>query len=282
MVDNNINQGNKRISPPFFLGIGAPKCGSTWLQHLLDSHPQIFIPKERNEIHYFDRYIQNKGVDWYLNFFSSASDKMLSGEITPHYLYINNPSEVKSLGVEKLLLIIRNPIDRVISHYKFRIRVDNYKGDFSNFIKDYPESIEWGFYSKYINNWLSFYSKKDLCIFVFEDAVKNVEETKKKLGDFLEIDSSLFPEKSGERKINEGFVPKFPTLYNSILKVSTFFLKKDLYVIRNKAKKIIKKTLSKKSDTSAIVITQKDREMLEAIYADELKKMRENYDVFFT
>ncbi|MDZ7753987.1 MAG: sulfotransferase [Gammaproteobacteria bacterium] len=37
-----------------FLGIGAPKAGTTWLWKQLNSHPQIWLPP-RKEIHYFDR-----------------------------------------------------------------------------------------------------------------------------------------------------------------------------------------------------------------------------------
>jgi hypothetical protein len=37
---------------PTFLGIGAPKCGTTWLAECLREHPQVFVP-EVKEVVYF-------------------------------------------------------------------------------------------------------------------------------------------------------------------------------------------------------------------------------------
>jgi len=39
---------------PTFLGIGAPKTGTTWLYAQLRRHPQIWLPPAK-ELHYFDR-----------------------------------------------------------------------------------------------------------------------------------------------------------------------------------------------------------------------------------
>lgn len=39
---------------PHFLGIGAPKAGTTWLYENLRQHPQVWLPPLK-EIHYFDR-----------------------------------------------------------------------------------------------------------------------------------------------------------------------------------------------------------------------------------
>jgi hypothetical protein len=39
--------------PPNFLIIGAQKAGTTWLFQNLQSHPEIWLPAEK-EIHFFD------------------------------------------------------------------------------------------------------------------------------------------------------------------------------------------------------------------------------------
>lgn len=45
---------------PDFLVIGAQKAGTTWLYHNLRTHPQIWMPKEK-ELHYFDEKIKLEG-----------------------------------------------------------------------------------------------------------------------------------------------------------------------------------------------------------------------------
>jgi hypothetical protein len=45
----------KRLTLPDFLGIGAPRAGTTWLDRNLRAHPDLYLP-DRKELHYFDRY----------------------------------------------------------------------------------------------------------------------------------------------------------------------------------------------------------------------------------
>jgi len=40
------------IALPHFVGIGAPRCGTTWVFKMLRLHPQVWIPWK--ELHYFD------------------------------------------------------------------------------------------------------------------------------------------------------------------------------------------------------------------------------------
>ena len=47
-----MNLDTKRIGP-HFLGIGAPRCGTTWLHKMLSKHPGIWMPPIK-ELHYFD------------------------------------------------------------------------------------------------------------------------------------------------------------------------------------------------------------------------------------
>ena len=57
------------MSLPTFLVIGAARAGSTWLHHLLDSHPDVYVPGRRKEIAYFDKLYTAKTRDCYGKFF---------------------------------------------------------------------------------------------------------------------------------------------------------------------------------------------------------------------
>ena len=53
---------------PTFLGIGAPRAGTTWLNTLLSSHPDVYMPTRREEVRFFDRDY-DFGLGWYESFF---------------------------------------------------------------------------------------------------------------------------------------------------------------------------------------------------------------------
>ena len=106
---------------PNFFCIGAQKCGTTSLFNLLVEHEDIFLPSVKED-HFFDvdeRF--NKGLDWYLDqYFKDANNEKIVGSITPDYLFFNKcPKRIFNLlGKDiKLIIILRNPVDRAYSHY---------------------------------------------------------------------------------------------------------------------------------------------------------------------
>lgn len=48
------------VTGPTFLGIGAPKCGTTWLYAKLQAHPDVWLAPKK-ELHYFDRSAEYAG-----------------------------------------------------------------------------------------------------------------------------------------------------------------------------------------------------------------------------
>lgn len=108
---------------PNFLGIGAQKCGTTTLHQILNLQEKIFLPREK-ELHYFTKYY-DKPLSWYNEFFKAGRDKEVKGEITPYYLYHESAAQriAKDLPNVKLIILLRNPIERTISQYNHSRRL---------------------------------------------------------------------------------------------------------------------------------------------------------------
>lgn len=109
---------------PDFLIIGAQKCGTTSLYVYLTQHPQI-LPAAQKELHFFDfNYAQ--GIDWYLSQFpAKINEKItLTGESSPYYIFHpHTPQRVKQLFPNiKLIVLLRNPVERTWSHYHHEVR----------------------------------------------------------------------------------------------------------------------------------------------------------------
>ena len=217
---------------PTFSCIGGPKCGSSWLHALLESHPDVFIPKELKELHYFDEKF-DRGAQWYAKFFDAMTTEQISGDITPHYLYADPKRIFDFKTIEKLIIIYRDPVDRIVSHYKFRIRLDNYSGSIEDFLRDYPQAVEWSRYGKHLNNYLRFFRRDQFLILKFEHATQNIEETRQQLAEFLNLDLSLFPEDSGKQVVNAAFNPKNRKLYRFAKSAAKWMGDRGLYRIRN-------------------------------------------------
>ena len=102
---------------PTFLIIGAQRSGTTTLARRLGEHPQVFMAP-RKELEFFDQHF-DKGLEWYSSFFATAKDEIQLGEASPSYLYepiaIRRIAEV--LPDVRLVVTLRNPVDRAYSHY---------------------------------------------------------------------------------------------------------------------------------------------------------------------
>jgi hypothetical protein len=110
---------------PGVLIIGAQRSGTTSLFNYLVQHPDV-LPPLRKEIHYFDLHY-GRGVNWYRGHFP-YSNRLRHGTVTldasPYYLaHPLVPQRVAELLPEaKLVALLRNPVDRALSHYQHEIR----------------------------------------------------------------------------------------------------------------------------------------------------------------
>ena len=114
---------------PDFLIIGAQKCGTTSLYQYLIQHPNI-LPAATKEVHFFDLQYA-RGIDWYLQQFPDRAEsnckkpRYQTGEASPYYFFHPLvPERVhRHFPQVKLIVLLRNPVDRAISHYYHEVRL---------------------------------------------------------------------------------------------------------------------------------------------------------------
>jgi len=105
--------------PNFFI-IGAPKCGTTTLNNILRSHPQIFVPLSFEPQFFCSDFpeIIDYTMETYLDLFKDADDSHLAvGEKSTIYLY--SETAVKNIldfdPDARLIVMLRNPVDLIYS-----------------------------------------------------------------------------------------------------------------------------------------------------------------------
>jgi len=197
---------------PDFIGIGAQRAGTTRLYEFFKQHPEICMPRHRKEVHYFDRYY-NKGERWYRSLFDNCKGKT-TGEITPAYIYDERCAERihKVRPDVKLIAVLRNPVERAYSQFKFTVREKKYSGSFSYFIGSYEDAVKRGLYYEQISRYLGYFPKESLKILLFEDMVANPVKQLSEVFAFLGVDTSFTPVHT-EQKVNPSEIPRFHGLY---------------------------------------------------------------------
>lgn len=105
--------------PDFFI-VGAPKCGTTALHEYLSTHPEIFLPEEK-EIYYFGKDLiflsKRKSLDEYHNLYSHCPSSLKKGDTTATNLVSEEAAkEIYALNPDaKIIIMLRNPVDMIES-----------------------------------------------------------------------------------------------------------------------------------------------------------------------
>lgn len=218
---------NSTLSPgyPDFLIVGQQKCGTTSLYSYLIKHPQI-LPALKKEIHFWNENA-NLGRDWYLSHFPaiSSGSGYITGEASATYLDTAHisPEIAKILPDIKIIVLLRNPVDRTISHYHMRSRDRNESASmqeavFSGIVARDNDSGEkpvgskrdnrylaGSRYVELLRQWMSVIPREQFLVLRSEDLFINPMEVVNRTFDFLGVEPH---ELSNYRKSNSGsYVP---------------------------------------------------------------------------
>ena len=180
---------------PQFIIIGAPKCGTSWLQGALGQHPNVIVVPD--EIEYFSSNIDKHPLEWYSALFedrirelsTQKSTPFLVGEKSARYCSVP-PGRVefihRLLPEVRLVLMVRDPVSRHWAHakqYFSKPRVAEREG---GDVLTAPRERVLGFFRRtrilgefaaMIDNWTSWYRPEQLLIVSQEYASANPRPT---------------------------------------------------------------------------------------------------------
>lgn len=201
-----------------FCIIGAQKSATTTIFKWLNEHPELALPASK-EAPFFSKdelYSQGWDVCFQQNF-QKAQDGSKYGTASPQYFGIKKvPARMHELFPEiKLIIVLRNPVDRAYSHYQMEIRADRETRSFSEAIDDLlqPEQIElsrnadlgvvkayvsFGEYGFLTQRWLEYFDLDKFLILTMNEIEKTPKDAFSKICAFLEVDDTIMPSSLGK------------------------------------------------------------------------------------
>lgn len=165
------------------------------------------------EVHFFDKgYNYEKGPSWYRQFFNGVQGETAIGEKTPDYYWTNREGAeghlphvhrniYDLLPDARLILVLRNPVDRAISAVNHLVRTrrvspqysidDLLVGEHRHLVEDHGV-IDYGRYHQHIQAYLTCFDPEQLLILIFEeDIVESPRKGLNTVSSFLDIDPSF-------------------------------------------------------------------------------------------
>ncbi|MCA0931070.1 sulfotransferase domain-containing protein [Lutimonas saemankumensis] len=189
--------------------VGAHKSGTTSLKNYLNEHPDILGHVQRDMKFFMNEEEYSKGFeaifDKYMNVGDVDNAKCIVAKDAGTYLLESNLKRIKDHNHEcKIVFLIRNPVNRAYSHYKFELGKGYYHDlDFERILKfeDYSESegkffnhvLKLGKYSVHYKTMLELFDKTNIKVILFEDLKENPEKVCKDIFSWIGVDSSFEP-----------------------------------------------------------------------------------------
>lgn len=178
--------------------VGCSRCGTTWVDKALREHPEIYLPPNK-QTYFFDSHY-DKGIQWYLDHFTGILPSHNAvGEIATYYSQPDIiPLVAEHFPQAKLLMSVRNPIDRAYSFYQSRAS----RFDWTNIeqaIEQQPNDIlERGKYSEQIEGILKYFPEEQLKVVFFDDLTAQPEEFLRSILNFIGVDDNFKSSQIGQ------------------------------------------------------------------------------------
>lgn len=179
-----------------FIIIGAGKCGTTTLATILASHPEVSFSKVKEPRFFCTSPDWRKGLSEYEKLFDGNGK--VYGEASTTYTCLptfnmeiwNDIYEYNSNM--KFIYMIRNPIDRIISHYMHAFQRGYTNLSIEEAIKKIPIFMDCTRYYTQISPFIEKFGRQSVLIILFEDFMQDRATQLRVVSEFLDIDPDLF------------------------------------------------------------------------------------------
>ncbi len=204
------------MSLPDFLIIGSMKCGTSTLQSQLEAQPGIFMttPKEPN--FFSDDRNYAKGFGWYSSLFSDANSGDLKGEASTHYTklptYPKTLDRMKAvLKNPKLVYIIRNPVERAMSHYIHEWTEARMGNDPVEALNTHRELVDYGRYAMQITPFINEVGLENILLSSLEQLKEDPEGELQKIVRFIGLKHAVhWHDEIGAQNVSSERIRRFP------------------------------------------------------------------------
>lgn len=284
---------------PNFIFVGSGKSGSTSLYYFLKSHPQIYMSPIKETRFFVADEIDGKhsgdavsSFAEYSSLFAGVDNEVAIGEMSPEYLGSSlAPMRIKEqLGAIRLLMILRNPIERALSLRRHFIRdglIEDVSIEELVSGSDYYKRIfiDEGMYYAHISRYVDVFGRDSIYIDTYNNFLSNPQCVLERIYDFLGVNRNFVPDLSIKTNVSGEY--KTPAVGDLITRLRSSAVKRYFqryapkafrdYVAIKFNRLINRYALKARSNNSF----PSDYQFLEEVFRKDMVSLQESFSVAY-
>lgn len=253
--------------------IGSMKCGTTTLYSYLQGHPQICPSITKEPAFFTKNHPHAVQVDNYSDLwsFDESAQKYALEASTGYTKYPSEPNVAQNMynyGIRpKFIYIIRNPFDRITSHYNFRIWDETWHLNI-----DDSHLINISNYFLQLEQYRKYFPLEDILILDFDDLRDNPRSVLQRIYQFLDLSNGYFPD---DYKA-ENPTPIITKLEKNLRILKLYFL---VNCIPTSLKKFGKKLLTRTFPPKKRILTDAEKEFIYNELKEDMANLHHIYGI---
>ncbi len=214
---------------PDVIFIGPLKTATSYIYDYFLHHPNVATSEPVKELFYYDDYYE-KGKDWYLRHFPVSTEHQVTIDVAPSYMI----RDVAMMRIKKdnpnvkIIMTLRDPIERFSSHVKHHIRHGYRYTGFSDLLAEHPRIIQGSQYDEYVDQWVEAFGEENVFFLDYSQLKQDPRSFMKKTCDVIGVPfSSAY---KFDHKVNSAgtSTSRNPLLMRCAYMVTRFLVKNGL------------------------------------------------------
>ena len=271
------------VWPNFFI-VGAGRTATTSLYEYFRSYPEIFMSLKKEPKYFLGKPIDNKDPiqrkKEYLKLFKNVKNESAIGEASARYMIDPDSPRLiyESIPNAKIIIILRDPVERAFSAYFYFVNYGLEKLSFSESIrKEYKYENEDtnhylilhpGFYSKSVKKYLELFGTDNVKILIFEEFINDIKSQVLDVLRFLNVnvDYDFEVKRYNEFGVLRGKTAEKILTSKIVAKIAKYF--------NERTRKFVYKKFFLNTNVKKPKMRQNDRLFLENLYYEDVVELQ--------
>lgn len=189
---------------PTWITIGAMKSATTSLHRYLAEHPDIDASEPKELDFFIEPRYSRLGMDWYRSQFAGSA--LAAGESSVNYTKCHKHAGVAArmhhhLPDVRLVYMVRDPFERIESHWVHAVGEGKLRGDLSDALADLERSslVQTSRYWTQLSCFLEFYDPAQILVVSYEEFATDAQRVLRDVLSFIGVDPGFEHPKIGRR-----------------------------------------------------------------------------------